>query len=216
MASTTRLVKTSKVAWSGMSSPLTRLMIFMNDTGIVNETLRDWETTADKDKQARKGGARSFFARLQMAYVFEILEAIKDIRGNKAWMAKLEACSKSTKDHFTKVCAFLDSADYKTLEILRNNACFHYADKLSVRAVEEIARKNAEDQSTFSQGDKLLEWHYELGDKVVERIVVHHIFKVDEGKDIGKESDAIANRIFDAAEEIALFAGRFIQEQVKA
>ena len=37
MTSTTRMVKTSRVAWSGMSSPLTRLMMFVNDTGIVNE-----------------------------------------------------------------------------------------------------------------------------------------------------------------------------------
>jgi len=101
------------------------------------------------------------------------------------------------------------------LTILRNNACFHYADKLSVKAVEEIATKNAEDQSKFSQGDGLLDWHFELGDKVVQTIIVHHVFKVEEGKDIGKESDAIANRIFDAAEEIALFAGGFIQEQTK-
>ena len=128
---------------------------------------------------------------------------------------KVEQCPKSTKDHFTKVCAFLDSPDYKTLTILRNNACFHYADKLSVKAVEEIVTKNAEDQSKFSQGDGLLDWHFELGDKVAQRIIVHHVFKVEEGKDIGKESDAIANRIFDAAEAIALFAGGFIQEQTK-
>jgi hypothetical protein len=108
MASTTRIVKTSKVAWSGMSSPLTRLMMFVNDTGIVNESLRDWSTTTDKDKQARKGGARSFFARLQMAYVFEVLEAIKDIRVNKEWMAKVEGCPQGTKDHFAKVCAISD------------------------------------------------------------------------------------------------------------
>jgi hypothetical protein len=211
----TRILKTSKVAWSGMSSPLTRLMMFVNDAGIVNESLRDWSTTTDKDKQARKGGARSFFARLQMAYVFEILEAIKDIRANKEWMAKVEQCPKSTKDHFAKVCAFLDSPDYKTLTILRNNACFHYANKLSVKAVEQIAIKNAEDRSQISQGDRLLDWYFELGDKVAQRIVVHEVFKVEEGRDIGKESDAIANRIFDAAEEIALVAGGFIQEQTK-
>src|SRR5438552_15674212 len=93
MVSTTRMVRTSKVAWSGMSSPLTRLMMFVNDTGIVNESLREWSTTKDKDKQARKDGARSFFARLQMAYVFEILEAIKDIRANKDWLAKVPASS---------------------------------------------------------------------------------------------------------------------------
>ena len=39
MASTTRMVKTTKVAWGGMSSVLTRLMMFVNDTGIVNESL---------------------------------------------------------------------------------------------------------------------------------------------------------------------------------
>lgn len=127
MASTTRMVKTSKVAWSGMSSPLTRLMMFVNDTGIVNESLREWSTTTDKDKQARKSGARSLFARLQMAYVFEVLEAIKEIRINKDWTAKVDGCPQRTKDHFAKVCAFLDSTDYKTLTILRNNACFHYA-----------------------------------------------------------------------------------------
>jgi len=109
----------------------------------------------------------------------------------------------------------LDSPDYKTLIILRNNACFHYADKLSVKAVEDIASKNVEDQSKFSQGDGLLDWYFELGDKVAQRIIVHYVFKAAERKDIGKESDAIANRIFDAAEEIALFAGGFIQEQTK-
>ncbi|SRR5260370_3496059 len=215
MASTTRMVKTSKVAWSGMSSPLTRLMMFVNDTGIVNESLRDWSTTTDKDRQARKDGARGLFARLQMAYVYEILEAIKDIRNNKNWMAKVESCPKGTQDHFAKACAFLDSPDYQTLTILRNNACFHYANKMSVKAVEDIATKNPDDLSTFSQGDTLLDWYFELGDKVAQRIVVHHVFKVPEGKDIGKESDAIANRIFDIAEEVALFAGGFIREQTK-
>jgi hypothetical protein len=215
MASTTRLVKTAKIAWSGMNSPLIRLMMFVNDAGIINKSLHEWDTTTDKQKQARKGSARSFFARLQMAYVFEALQAIKDIRENKEWMTKVEQCPKGTQDHFAKVCAFLDSPDYKTLTILRNNACFHYADKWSVKAVEEIATKNLEDQSKFSQGDGLLDWYFELGDKVAQRIIVHYVFTVEEGKDIGKESDAIANRIFDAAEEIALFAGAFIQEQIK-
>jgi hypothetical protein len=215
MASTTRMAKTSKVAWSGMSSPLTRLMMFVNDTGIVNESLRDWSTTTDKDRQARKDGACSFFARLQMAYVFEILEAIKELRNNKNWMAKVKSCPKGTQDHFAKACAFLGSPDYQTLTILRNNACFHYANKMSVKVVEDIATKNPGDLSTFSQGDTLLDWYFELGDKVARRIVVHHVFKVPEGRDIGKESDAIANRIFDIAEEIALFTGGFIREQTK-
>ena len=114
-------------------------MMFVNDAGIVNESLRDWCTTTDKEKQARKDNARGFFARLQMGYVFEALEAINDIRKNKEWMAKVERCPKATQDQFAKVCEFLDSSDYKMLEIFRHNACFHYADKWSVKAVEEIA-----------------------------------------------------------------------------
>jgi hypothetical protein len=164
---------------------------------------------------AGKDGARSLFARLQMAYVYEILEAIKEIRSSQDWMVKVEQCPKSTKDHFANVCAFLDSPDYKTLTILRNNACFHYTEKWSVKAVEEIAIENAEDLSIFSQGDTLLDWYFELGDMVAQRIVVHYIFKVEQAEDIEKESDAIANRIFDTAEEIALFAGGFIQEHTK-
>lgn len=97
MASTTRIVKTSKVAWSGMSSPLTRLMMFVNEAGIVNESLREWNTSTDKNKQARKDGARTFFARLQMAYVFEVLEAIKDIRANMEWMARLSSAPRARK-----------------------------------------------------------------------------------------------------------------------
>jgi hypothetical protein len=215
MASTTRLVKTTKVAWSGVSSPLIRLMMFVNDTGVVSESLRDWCETKDKEKQPRKASARSFFSRLQMAYVFEGLEAIKDIRANKDWMAKVEQCSDKTKGHFVKVCAFLDSPDYKVLTILRNNTCFHYANKWSVKAVEEIATKDPEDQSVFAQGDQLLDWYFELGDKIAQRIVVHYVFEVEEGKDIGKESDAIANRIFGAAEQIALFAGGFNPERTR-
>jgi hypothetical protein len=209
------MMKASKVAWSGMSSPLTRLMMFVNDTGIVNESLRRWNTTDDKDMEARKGGARSLFARLQMAYVYEALQAIKDIRASAEWMAKVEQSPKKTKDHFAKVCAFLDSADYKVLAILRNNACFHYADKWSVKAVEDIATSNPNDQSKFSQGDGLLDWYFELGDKVAQRIVVKNVFNIQDGRDAAKESDAIVNRIFDVAEEIALFSGAFIQEQTK-
>ncbi len=54
MASSIRMVKTSKVAWSGMSSPLTRLMMFVNDTGIVNESLREWSTTTDMRRELRR------------------------------------------------------------------------------------------------------------------------------------------------------------------
>jgi hypothetical protein len=60
-----------------------------------------------------------------------------------------------------------------------------------------------------------LDWYFQLGDKATERVVVRHIFGVAEGADIGKESDAIAGRIFDMSEKLAEFAGYFIWENTK-
>ena len=50
-----------------------------------------------------------------------------------------------------------------------------------------MATKNPDETTTATMGDKVLDWHFELGDKVAERIVVHHAFKVKEGADIAKE-----------------------------
>ena len=200
-----------------MSSVLTRLMMFVNDTGIVNESLKDWSTTQDKERKGRKDGARTFLARLQMALVFEALEVIKDIRDNATWMKKVEQCDAKTQEHFAKASAYIDSEmDYKILAKLRNNSVFHYGNKLPVKAVEEMAIKNPKQTTTASMGDKILDWHFELGDLVAQRVVVHHVFQVEEDADLAKESDALAGRIFDIAEEVCSFAGGFIREHTKA
>jgi hypothetical protein len=83
--STTRFVKTKKIADSGISSVLARLMMIVNDMAIVNESLRVWSTSKDKRWEARKGGGRALFARVQMSYVFEALQLqlIKEVRDSK-------------------------------------------------------------------------------------------------------------------------------------
>jgi hypothetical protein len=113
---------------------------------------------------------------------------------------------------FTKVCAFLETPDYKKLIRIRNNVGFHYDAKLAERAVKEIAEKLPEDRSSMTLGQDPLERYFQLGDKVTERIVVRHIFEVAEGEDVTKESDEIGGRIFDMAEALADFAGYFIWE----
>jgi len=52
-----------------------------------------------------------------------------------------------------------------------------------------------------------------LGDKVQDKIVVRYIFEVPRTRIWGKESDAIAGRVFDMAGKLAEFAGYFIWER---
>jgi hypothetical protein len=191
------------------------LMQIVNDMGIVNDSLREWSTTTDRQRARRKGGARAFFARVQMAYVYEALSVIQEIAKDPTLKAEVEKCEKKTQDSFAQVCVFLDTPDYKTLLRIRNNVGFHYTSKLAERALKEMADKLPEDMSSMTLGEDPLDWHFQLGDKVTERIVVRHIFEIAEGTDFAKESDEVGGRIFDMAESLASFAGYFIWEHTK-
>jgi hypothetical protein len=85
--------------------------------------------------------------------------------------------------------------------------------KRAERAVREIAGDFPDDSSTMTLGDDPLDWHFVLGDEVQDKIVVRYIFEVPKDKDMGKESDAIAGRVFDMAEKLAELAGYFIWER---
>jgi hypothetical protein len=210
---TTRIVKTRKIADSGIASVLARLMMIVNDMAIVNESLRVWSESKEKRWEARKGEGRALFGRVQMSYVYEALQVIKEIRDSATLTAEVAKCSKPTQDRFAAVKAFIDTDDYQKLLRLRNNAGFHYDTKLAERAVKEIAAEFPEDSSPMTLGEDPLDWHFVLGDKVQDKIVVRYIFEVPKDKDITKESDAIAGRVFDMAEKLAEFAGYFIWER---
>ena len=79
--------------------------------------------------------------------------------------------------------------------------------------MKEIAADFPNDSSTMTLGKDPLDWHFVLGDKVQDKVVVRYIFEVPKDKDIGKDSDAIAGRVFDMAEKLAEFAGYFIWER---
>ena len=214
--STTRLVKTKKVHESGLGSVMGRLMMIVNDMGLVNESLRVWSQSKDKRWESRKDGGRALFGRIQMSYVYEALELIKEIRDSDVLEAEVAKCSKRTQDSFTTVKAFLDTDDYKKkLVRFRNNIGFHYDRKLSERAIREISEQFPDDASTMTLGEDPLDWHFELGDKVQDKIVIRYIFEVPKDKDAAKEADAIAKRVFDMSEKLAVFAGYFVWERTK-
>jgi hypothetical protein len=211
--STTRLVKTKKIEEGGIASVLARLMMIVNDMAIVNESLHVWGESKDKRWEARKGGGRALFARVQMSYVYEALRVIREIRDSQTLMAEVGKCTRKTQESFATVKAFIDTDDCKKLVRLRNKAGFHYDAKLAERAVKEIATDFPDDSSAMSLGEGSLDWHFVLGDKVQDKIVVRYIFEVPMDKDAGRESDAIGGRVFDMAEKLAEFAGYFVWER---
>lgn len=211
--SRTRIIRNARIAASDLPSVFVRLMQIINDMAVVNDSLREWNFTKDNKRLVRKANGNLFFVRLQMAQVFEALSIIAEIRNSDVLRAEVEKCEKRTQDCFDKVCKFLTSSDYQKLLRVRNNVGFHYDGKLAERSVKELAEKFPEDTSSMSIGSDPLDWYFELGDKVTERIVIRHIFQIPEREDAKKESNAIGNRIFDMAEQLAEFAGYFIWER---
>ena len=169
--------------------------------GLVNESLRVWSTSEDKRWALRKGGGRALFARVQMSYVYEALELIKEIRGTPAYMEEVQKCSKRTQESFDIVKGFVDGDDYKKLIRIRNNIGFHYDDdgKLAERAVSELTEQDPDDVSTMTLGEDPLDWHFVLGDKVQDKIVVRYIFEIPKDKDAGNEGDDGASSIITVA-----------------
>ena len=211
--STTRIVQTEKIVDGGIASILAQLMMIVNDMSIVNKSLRVWNTSEDKRWNARRGGGVALFVRVQMSYVYEALKVIREIRDSDSFTAEVEKCTARTKDSFAVVKSFIDTDDHKKLGLLRNKVGFHYDEKLAERALEEISAEFPNDASAITLGDHPLDWHFVLGEKVQDKILVRYIFAVPKDKDIGKELSQIAERVFDMAEKLAEFSGHFIWER---
>jgi len=150
-----------------------------------------------------------------MAHVYEALEIIKDIKQSKSLSAVVASCDKKTCESYDAVSAFLGDPEYGMLCRIRNNAAFHYGGKLEVRAVDQIDRKFPGHRSNYSLGHDVLDWHFELGDLVVDRIVVRDIFKAPESADVRAAIDPILLKMHQMAIAFSDFSGYFIRHNLK-
>jgi hypothetical protein len=212
MSSTTRMLKTKDIADSKFSSTIVRLMMAINDASLVNVLLKDWCGSEDRPHKWRMANGRLFLAKLQMAYVFEALDIVQDIRRSDELKAEVGKLSDGARVAYEGLCKFIDSPDYKMLAEFRNSAAFHYDGKRATQAAVEISNIDPLDVQGASAGTEAIDWHYALGDKAYERIVTKYIFKISDDKDIAKESDAIANRFFDMSENIVVLGGALIRQ----
>jgi hypothetical protein len=96
-----------------LASVVVRFMIVMNDIGITNSQMVEWEKTKDKKKKARWRGAVLYFGRIQSAHLFEALDIVAEIKKDPELMKRVERCEPKTINAFEIVAAFLGTDDYR-------------------------------------------------------------------------------------------------------
>jgi hypothetical protein len=167
-----------------LASVVLRLMIVMNDIGLTNSQMFEWERTEDKKKQARWRGAVLYFGRIQSAHLFEALDIIAEIKKDPDLINRVNRCDPQTIKAFNIVAAFIGTDDYRLLAKMRNVVAFHYEPKLTLRRLKSLAEKYPEHVSGISMGSETLDWYFELGDTIVDGIVVRDVFEIGEQEDI--------------------------------
>jgi len=215
MSSRTWSAKTTVLtADKKLASVIVRLMMAMNDIALANEGLSEWTGTTDPRKVYRQNGGRLYYGRMLMAHIYEALSIIKDIQQDTKLRAAVQQCEAKTRSSFDAVAAFLGTDDYEMLLRIRNNASFHYDGKLAVRALEQIDKSFANHRFTYSLGNDPLDWYFELGDLVNDRIVVRGIFKAPNDADVRAAIDPILLRLHRMAAAFSDFAGYFVRHHL--
>jgi hypothetical protein len=199
------------VAKQELASVIVRLMMAMNDIAMANEGLGEWTETTDPKKVHRRNGGRLYYGRMLMAHVFEALSIIEDIQNDPKLRKAVEQCDDKTRSSFDAVAVFLGTNDYKMLLRIRNNASFHYDRKLAVKALEQIDINFPGHRFTYALGSDPLDWYFELGDLVNDRIVVRDIFKAPSDTDVRAAIDPILRRLHTMAAAFSDFAGNFVR-----
>ena len=218
VVSRTFIVKSRRILHDpDLASVIVRLSMAMNDIGMANDGLAEWTTTLlNPKKKARQNGGRLYYGRMLMSHVFEALDIIKEIRGNSKLMAAVRASDPQTRASFDAVAKFLSSPDFELLAQIRNSASFHYDKKHARNGIKKIVAKYPEHQSVYSMGVDPLDWYFEIGDLVNDRIVVREIFAVPESiVDVRSTIDPILERMHRMAAAFSDFAGNFIRFHLK-
>src|SRR5215467_2630343 len=127
MGSTIRVVHSAKLAADPeIASAVLRLMMAMNDIGVANDALQEWDTTENPKRKLRRDGGKLYFGRMQMAHIHEALLIVKEMKQTPSLKRLVERCDAKTRRSFDVVVAFLQSKDFKILGDIRNRASFHY------------------------------------------------------------------------------------------
>jgi hypothetical protein len=200
MSSRTWSVRSAKLLRDEkLGSVVLRLMIAMNDIGVTNSSMVEWEKTTDPKKKARWRGGVLYFGRVQSAHLFEALSIIEEIKEDKDLMAAVDRADPRTRDSFETAAKFIEGADYNLMAKMRNVLAFHYEPKLTIRQLRKLVDNWPDHSTTYSLGSETLDWYFELGDLIADEIMIRDMFMVSEGADIQKAAIEVLDRLHKVA-----------------
>ena len=212
MSSRTLSVQSAKLLRDEkLGSVILRLMIAMNDIGITNSSMAEWEHSDDPKKKARWRGGVLYFGRVQSAHLFEALSIIEEIKKDKNLMAAVARADRATQKSFETIAKFIGSDDHKILAKMRNVVAFHYEPKLAMRRLQRLVEKWPGHSTMYSIGSETLEWYFELGDLVVDEITIFEVFKIAAGADIQKAAIEVLDRLHKIGTAFCDFTWYFVR-----
>jgi hypothetical protein len=195
-----------------LGSVVLRLMLAMNDIGVTNSSMSEWEKTGDPKKKARWRGGVLYFGRVQSAHLFEAFRIIDEIKNDSDLMSAVDRADRATRQSFETVKKFLDDDDYKMIAKMRNVVAFHYGPKLMLRCLQRLVEKWPNHSTMYSLGSETLDWYFELGDLIADEITVREVFKISEQADVKKAVIEVLDRLHKIGTAFTDFAGYFIRD----
>ena len=210
--STTKVVKFCKLAAdSELGQVLVRLMMACNDFSIANEMMGQWRNATTRKQEARAHSAQRYFLRLQISHVCEAMDMVDEIERSPKLKAALAATDGQTRASFDKLRTYKRSKRYRTMKLIRNKVSSHYDPVWIKEVIEDLYQKHPGTVASISMGNEALDWHFEPGDMVEDRLVVRKIFEIPADTDVRVEVDKILVELHEIAAVFGDFAGYFVK-----
>jgi hypothetical protein len=219
MSSRTKIVNLTKLANDPLlGSVLVRLMMVLNDFSVANDALGFWRADESLKRKHRRDDALKYFIALQIAHVYEgMLDIVKEIDTTPALKAAVGRCDAPTRREFDQLVRYRKASNFhQIMGRIRNNLAFHYAPGLAKRTLVALANDHPDTMGSITMGSEALDWYFEPGAMVRERVGVREIFKIPHGADVREETDAILTKLHDVSDIFGRFAGNFIWQNTSS
>ena len=157
---------------------------------------------------------------MQCGHMNEAILLIEEINKDEYLMERVNRCSASAKDAFTKLknCLKGGSDEKKFAQYIgqiRHNTAFHYSNKLVGKALADRAGRTESKRSKITCGDNISLWRLHLADDILDSIVCRHIWRIPRTSDLRQEADNIAVYGGDLCVAFLNFSGEYIFRFVK-
>lgn len=196
-----------------------RLMMACNDLIVANLCLSQYKTEflpeqASIRKHVQRGAAM-YFVRLQCGHLNEAMKIIKEIRDTPYLNDRIERCSQTAKDSFSKLTNCLKGesghSDFQRyVGLIRHKTVFHYDNDKIKEALSDRAGRPEATMSKITAGDHMSLCRFELADDISDTTICRQLWKIPRDADLRQEADRCSDFGSDLCRSLVDFAGEFI------